>query len=140
MSLFFYAQWGSAPNIAALFDPRAISAVGRDNIAGAWLSNRAGLLTQAPRIVGLRATRAGTLATVDLLSQASPPEHESFLFVRLNGRWHVRYDTLTQSWIGPYVQSVVQDQLNPTANVADRRAVTAGVRASRAYLLASLSP
>ena len=52
LRLWYWAQWGSPPNIIAAYSPEVVSGLGAVNIAGAYSLKRAGMVSSRPRIAG----------------------------------------------------------------------------------------
>jgi hypothetical protein len=133
MTLWFYAQWGASPNIVAMYDPRARTALGSSRIASAYSQARPEVLAAVPRIVGRRRIATRTLVLVDVLSKDAPPSHESFLLVKRFGSWRVLHDSFLERNIVPVVRSEVQLRVAPRATKSVGEAELAGSRAAARY-------
>lgn len=103
--LFFWAQWGSAPNVVAAYPPEVARAVGADILSGAYAQQRVTLLSSLPRITSTVKTAFGVVVTVELLRRNAVPARQSFTLRRVEGRWLVVYDTLLEDGIAAYVQN-----------------------------------
>jgi hypothetical protein len=130
MELFFWSQWGSAPNIVAAYSPAVVGFVGVLNLAGAYAGKRASLLASLPRIINTVPTRLGSTVNVELLRRNLPPERQSFALQREGGRWRIVFDTLLEDGLAAYVQGVDTPAF---ARLPPNRAVQAGARAVRDY-------
>jgi hypothetical protein len=139
LRLYFWAQWGSAPNIAAVYDRAFQEGLGIPRIADAFVAVRPELLISSPRIVGTERNRLGTLVTVELRTRYGRPQLESFLLQRRSGGWVIVYDTLLQRAMGTLAQSrVVAGRAKP-GRAALARATVGAARASRQYRVVALS-
>lgn len=130
LELFFWAQWGSAPNVVAAYAPQIVRAVGADNLSGAYGQQRAALLASLPRITNTVATRFGVIVTVELLRRNTAAARQSFTLRRVGGRWRVVFDTLLEDGIAAYVQNRVAPG---SAQTVPPAAARAGVAAAADY-------
>jgi len=133
--LFFWAQWGSAPNIVAAYDPAVVRAVGVDDLTGAYALRRASLLASQPRITNTVSTSFGATVTVELLRRNEVPDRQSFTLRRIGGRWRVVYDTLLEDGIAAHVQG---RETPASATAVPDAAAKAGIFAARRYRTAAL--
>lgn len=133
VELWFWAQWGSAPNIVASYAPRIVSALSPEDLSGAYASKRASMLATRPRIVNSVTTSAGTTLTVDALRRNASPERLTFTLQRSDGRWQIVYDSVLEEGIAAYTQNLRDSTGKPT-----EAAVRAGIEAARAYRRAAL--
>jgi len=105
MSLLFYGQWGSTPNVVALYDRRVRRAVPGSLIASAYSFQRLTLAGARPRIVFDRPSGRGRFVGVEMLSKTAPPVRDSFLLRRRRGQWLVAYDTFLDRSLLAYINS-----------------------------------
>jgi hypothetical protein len=105
MRLLFYWQWGSVPNVIALYSPQAVDAVGAPVFSGVVDYGRPYLTSVRPR-VSFTERMSATLyiVGVNFLTQNAPPADESFLVQEVDGRWRVDYDSLTDRLLRTYVK------------------------------------
>lgn len=103
LRLLYFAQWGSAPNIAAAYDPEVRARIGVSNIVGTYSQQRALLSTSRARFLESIETSTGMFIAVDLLRADAAPAHHSFSLRRRLGRWVVVYDTMIESGLSAYV-------------------------------------
>jgi hypothetical protein len=131
LSLYFWAQWGSIPNVVSMYDPRVRNALGPMRIADAYVDQRVPLLGSQVVIRDTVASPLGTLVTVDAFTKNFPPIHDSFLLTRRNRRWYLVHDTLLERGLAVIVGAQASRGLSGQAAV--RRAQTAGAVAARNY-------
>jgi hypothetical protein len=131
LSLYFWAQWGSIPNVVSMYDPRVRNAVGPMRIADAYVDQRVPLLGTQVVIRDTVRSPLGTLVTVDALTKNYPPNYDSFLLTRRNRRWYVVHDTLLERGLAVTVGAEASRGLSGQAAV--RRAQRAGAVAARNY-------
>jgi hypothetical protein len=131
LRLFYWAQWGSAPNIASSYDPAIRKRVGVSQIVGAYSQQRASLATSRLRFVESTETSAGRLVSLELLRADGPPARHSFLLRRRDGGWRVVFDTLLEGALVTYVSSI--HSRKPADEQPDRRALAQGQAAARVY-------
>jgi hypothetical protein len=133
LSLYFWAQWGSIPNVVNMYDPRVRSAVGPMRIADAYVDQRVSLLGTLVVIRNVVSSPLGKLVTVDALTKNYPVVHDSFLLQRRrrSGRWYVVHDTLLERGLAVIVGAQASRGL--TGQAAVRRAQRAGGVAARNF-------
>jgi len=131
LSLYFWAQWGSIPNVVSMYDPRVQNALGPMRIADAYVDQRVPLLGTHVVIRDTVTSPLGTVVTVDALTKNFPPSHDSFLLSRRNRRWYVVHDTLLERGLAVIVGAAASRGLSGQAAV--RRAQAAGAVAARDY-------
>ena len=131
LRLFYWAQWGSAPNVASAYDPTIRKRVGVTRIVGAYSQQRASLATSRLRFVESTETSAGTLVSLELLRADGPPARHSFLLRRRDGNWRVIFDTLLEGALVTYVSSI-HSRTAPSEQ-PDRRALSQGQAAAQVY-------
>ena len=134
LELFFWAQWGSAPNIVAAYLPAVVRALGAEDLAGAYGAERASLLSSRPRIANTVRKRFGVVVTVELLRRNELPARHSFTLRRVGGRWRVAFDTLLEEGIAAYVQTRdTPAHAGAGAAAVPDAAEKAGIAAAREY-------
>jgi hypothetical protein len=131
LRLFYFAQWGSAPNIASAYDPAVRRVVGVSNIVGTYSGQRASLAKSRLRIIESTKTPTGTFVSVELLRADAPPERHSFSLRQRFGQWRIVYDTLLEGGLANYVASM--RSRNPVDKLPDRRAVIQGQTTAQRY-------
>lgn len=131
LNLLYFAQWGSAPNIAAAYDPAIRAAIGVSNIVGTYSQQRAALLTSRPRILESRETRTGSFVAVELLRADASPARHSFSLRRRLGRWRIVHDTLLEGGLENYAAS--SQSRNPVGQPPDARAASRARELVRTY-------
>ena len=137
MKLWYWAQWGSSPNIIAAYHPAVVRRLGSADIAGSYAGQRASLLAAQPRIVNVVPGRDETsVVTLDALRVNLPPEHYSFTVRKVGTEWFVVFDTLLESGITAYVQ--FRNTPNPDSKSVPAAAKRAGLAAARSYRVAFL--
>jgi hypothetical protein len=127
LSVWFYGQWGSVPNILPLYEPFVRRAVGDRLILGAYATQREQMLASRPRIAYVRRTSVGTLVGLSVYRRGAVPLRDSFLFRRRNGKWRILYDTILERTFNSYQQFT--DSADP-AQKPTRKAVLAGKAAA----------
>jgi hypothetical protein len=129
--LYFWAQWGSIPNVVEMYDPRMRDALGVMTITDAYVDQRPSLLGTGVIIRNTVRTRLGTVVTVDGLSKSYPASHESFLLRRAGGRWYVVQDTVLERAVALLVGTRASRGFSGQAAI--RRSARAGAVAARSY-------
>jgi hypothetical protein len=133
LRLYFWGQWGSAPNAVGAYDRSIVRAYGAPAIVHAFAYQRSGLLASRPRIAGVTRTGLGSVVTVDLFSRVAPPQHDSFLLRRHGDRWAIVYDTLLQrSMAGRAADAVLAGEPAPSPELR-RRADRSAAQTSQRY-------
>jgi hypothetical protein len=144
LELWFWGQWGSAPNIVAAYMPRIRSTIGVSNITGAYAQQRVDLLDSLPRIAAVRRTKLGAFVGLEILTKQNEPRRESFLLQQPSSDgWRVAYDTLLERALAGYVQTTVQSTIDPNAERPAARAIREGVAVAQTYrdaFASSLAP
>lgn len=133
MMLFFWAQWGSPPNVAATYDPGVARVVGVSNLVGTWESIRPSIVHTLPKVTIERidARRGEAFVGMELASTAGPPARQSYELRRVGRRWQVVYDTVLDHALPGYVAE--QLAVDPTAKRLSPAADRAGIRAAARY-------
>jgi hypothetical protein len=131
MRLFYWAQWGSAPNVASAYDPAVRRAAGVGNIVGAYSQLRDTLATSRPRFLEITSSAAGAFVSLELLRADAAPARHSFLLQRRDGRWQIVFDTLLERGLANYVASL--RSRNSADKLPDRSAVRQGRLAAHEY-------
>jgi hypothetical protein len=131
LALYFWTQWGSIPNVVAMYDPRVRAALGSTTIADAYEDQRAALLATEAAVQDAVRSRLGTVVTVDGLTRDFPPSRDSFLLSRRNGRWYILQDTVLERGLAAIAGAQASRGLSGPA--AARRAQVAGAVAARNY-------
>jgi hypothetical protein len=131
MTLFFWTQWGSIPNVVAMYDPRIRAALGSITIADAYEDQRAAALATEVAVQDVVRSRLGTVVTVDGLTRDFPPSRDSFLLSRRNGRWYILQDTVLERGLAAIAGARASRGLSGAA--AARREQVAGAVAARNY-------
>ena len=137
MKLWFWAQWGSSPNIIASYHPAVVRRLGSADIAGAYAMKRASMLQTRPRFVDVSKAASGdVVVTLEGLQVNTPPQPYSFTLRRVAGQWMVIFDTLLEDGLAAYVQfRLVPD---PDAKRPPAAAQRGGLETARAYRVAFL--
>lgn len=131
LTLWFWAQWGSAPNIIAAYDPKVVERTGQLNVLGAYAAIRQSVLQTRPRIVSVQQGNGVTTVLLEVLSRTSTPARHSFALERVDGKWLIENDTLLEGALPGYVQSITQR--TPVGAKPDAAAVRAGLNAAATY-------
>jgi hypothetical protein len=131
LAMYFWTQWGSIPNVVAMYDPQVRAALGSATIADAYVDQRAALLATQVVVRDVVRSRLGTVVTVDGLSKNYPANRDSFLLSRRNGRWYIVQDTVLERGLAAIAGARASRGL--TGAAAARRAQTAGAAAARRY-------
>jgi hypothetical protein len=128
LRLWFSIQWWDEPAILAAYAPEVVANVGPNTIAGAWRRRRDEVIGARPR--QLQATRRGELTVVTFMreSRTAPPVQESVTMSQRRGTWRILHDTMLESALAAYVQSLgTRAQEKPSA-AATRRGIDASRR------------
>jgi hypothetical protein len=133
MRLWFWAQWGSLPNVVAAYDPEVVERVGSEDIASTYTLNRSTYISSRPRIVDVSTGRRGTVVHVEALRRNAPPQRSSFTLRRRDGYWYVVFDTVLEQGLAAWVQ--FRSMPDPDAKDIPAAAVRAGINAARRYRL-----
>jgi hypothetical protein len=129
--LWFWAQWGSSPNVVAMYDPRVVRAVGSPNISGVYAWLRGTLVELRPRIVGnIRTKKNLDFIAVEARSATANPVRYAFLLRRSHRNWLVMHDTLLQDSLPQYVAFKIDGQASANPS---RRAREQGERLADRY-------
>jgi hypothetical protein len=131
LRLFYFAQWGSAPNIPTAYDRAVRRTVGATNIVGTYIQQRASLAASRLRMIESTKTSTGTFVSVELLRADAPPERHSFSLRKRSGHWRIVYDTLLEQGLVNYVSSM--RSRTPVGQPADPAAMTRGRLAAEGY-------
>jgi len=96
MRLWFWGQWGSAPNVIGSYHPTTVRLLGSVNIGRAYVTLRDTLLTYRPRVVGRH--RSGISAFVAVQGEAAGLKSVRVGYdLRLVGStWLIAHDTLLE--------------------------------------------
>jgi hypothetical protein len=137
MRLWYWAQWGSLPNVASAYAREVVKAVGADDIVGAYGRERPTLVVTKPRIVDSETAPAGTIVTVEGQIRDAAPRPYSFTLRRQGGNWYVYHDTLLEGALQAWVQ--YRNTPDPSANDIPATAVRAGARAAHRYQTVGLA-
>lgn len=131
LRLLYFAQWGSAPNIAAAYDPVVRERVGVSNIVGTYSQQRAALATSRVRIVERLDRGTGAFIALDVSRADARSARHSYSLRRRLGRWRVVFDTLLEDGLSTYVASTYSRSAvdQPPDGAAARR----GRQAADAY-------
>ena len=113
------------------YHPRLIEVVGAEEIAEALKGQAAYFRSVKPRITGVRERdgRETLLYEVKDISGVETPR--SITWQRVNGSWHIYYDSFLDGAIRDAVQNGAQVAIDPRAQTPSPRAVQAGYNASR---------
>ena len=125
--LFFFAQWGSAPNLIGSYSPGTVRALGPRNIAAGYAVLRRQLLATRPQITGELETSRGVLVNVELRREQGASQQESVLVRRRAGEWMVVYDSFLARGLELSVR-LDSGQVDPN------RAPPAAIREARSVL------
>jgi hypothetical protein len=129
--LWFWAQWGSTPNVVATYDPRVVRAVGARNISGVYAWLRGTLVELRPQIVGeIRRRKNLSFVAVEARSATANPVRYAFLLGRTSGNWLIMHDTLLQDALPGYVAFKIDGQASANPS---RRAREQGERLADRY-------
>lgn len=96
MELFFWAQWGSAPNLVDPYDPAVVRSLGVRPLTGAFSLLRTQLADAQPRVISTARRNGLAFVAVELASKENEPQRESFLLRRVRGDWKIVFDTLLE--------------------------------------------
>jgi hypothetical protein len=136
MRLWFWAQWGSLPNVVAAHDPEVIDALGAEDIASAYRMMRTAYVSARPRILSVSRGRSGTVVTLEALRRNTAPTRYAFTMRERDGRWYITFDELLEEGIAAWVQ--FRATPDPSADKPPAAAVRAGIDAARRYRLAAV--
>jgi hypothetical protein len=130
MQLLFWAQWGSAPNVAAAYDPVITDRLGVTFITAPYAWLRPQLVVSRPRIVSHTANARGEFIGVELASKSYPFQRDSFSLRRgAGGRWFVVYDTLAERGL----QAMVTENTAKNPAKPGHAALAAGKKAAQNF-------
>jgi hypothetical protein len=101
--LWFWAQWGSTPNVVGMYDPRVVGALGADRISGVYNWLRGTLVDLRPQIGNVIRRRNLAFVAVEAPVAGAPPARYSFLLRRTHGEWLILHDTLLEGALPQYV-------------------------------------
>ena len=124
LRFFYWAQWGSLPNVVQAYDPLVAARVSPSVIADAWYLQRFSLKATEPRIVRSDSVRRGTVTvTLQLLRQNAGPQKEYFTLHRIRRQpgWYVVFDTMLYHTISSAVALAVPGYLSPGGSANARR-------------------
>jgi hypothetical protein len=133
MTVWFYGQWGAAPSIYEMYDSYIRHEVTAGVLTSVYAAQRDTMLASLPRLGTVRTTRLGTIVTVELLSASAAPRYESYLLRKSAGAWAIVYDSFFDTALLSYVETQVQDKIDPAATSPSPRAVAAGEAAAKAF-------
>jgi hypothetical protein len=136
LELWYWAQWGSIPNIIATYDPTVVSEVGASDLAGAYSLQRSYLAAARPELVDESESDGFAFVTLRALRADDKPQSLGFTLRRTGGEWRVVFDTLLESALATYVQ--YRNTPDPNSRNVPVAAVRAGIEAARKYRLAHL--
>jgi hypothetical protein len=131
LSAYYWAQWGSLPNVVALYDSRVRDAFGSPGISDAYQDQRDAILHTQPRVKDVTRARRGIVVTVEGWSKGAPPSHDSFLLSRHGGRYYILHDTLLERGLSAVAGA--RASRNLTGKQAIQAANKAGGAAARRY-------
>ncbi len=131
LRLLYFAQWGSAPNVASAYHPTVRKELGVSNIVGTYSQQRTALATSRPRIVENIRTSTGAFVSIELLRADAAPAPHSFALQRRFGHWRIVYDTLLEGSLANYVASA--RSRNAAGKPPDRLAARQGREAAETY-------
>jgi hypothetical protein len=118
-----YLQDGALPGALDLYDPAVNRAIGVSRFSGALASERQ---VMKLKVIKVERARKGALVTVELKPPTGPPTRESFYLRRgKDGRWSIRYDSLTAAALQAYVVRQTQYRIGP-AKTPSPPAIQAG--------------
>ena len=138
IQLWYWAQWGSTPNVVAAYAPAIVTALSATDVAGAYSQKRASMVTSQPRIVDeVKGAGDDTVVLVQALRRNSPPENLSFTLVNDTDGWKIVSDTLLEDAIAAYVQ--FRNTPDPNSTTVPPSAARAGVEAARRYRTAAIA-
>jgi hypothetical protein len=131
IELWYWAQWGSLPNVVAAYDPVVVDRLGAGDIASAYSMQRQSLIASKPRILEEVRGREGTAVSVEALRRNASPTRYSFTLRESDGEWLVVFDTLLESGIAAWAQFDAMP--DPDAGTTPASARRAGIRAAHRY-------
>jgi hypothetical protein len=134
ISLWYWAQWGSSPNVAVAYHPTVRSGVGIDNLVGTFSQQRQAMMTARPRLLNSVTTKLGTFVAVRVERSGGEPVPESYLLRRDPERgWEILHDTFFERALGSFVQFTTQANINLDAEEPSDEAVQQGQAAARRF-------
>lgn len=106
LRLWFWAQWGSAPNVVGMYDSRVRTLLSQKNISGVYALLRGTLVELRPRSVSV-VLRKRNLAflTVEARGRSGGPVRHSFLLRRSGETWLILHDTLLETSLVDYADA-----------------------------------
>lgn len=110
--LWFWAQWGSAPNVIGMYDPRVAKELGPGNISGLYMWLRGTLVDLRPRIGTVIRKQNLAFVAVEAETANAPPARYSFLLRRTRGNWLILYDTLLGDSLPGYIAYKIDGQVS----------------------------
>lgn len=115
MRLWFWAQWGSFPNVAASYDPRVIQIAGPQGFFQVFVIQRSTLLQFHPRVTAV--TIRGPTAFVAVVGEAAgvKPYYTSFDLRRVSNVWLITHDTLLEGTLPSAIAGLLDP--NPVRTV-----------------------
>jgi hypothetical protein len=134
LTLWYWSQWGSWPNVVTAYAPAVRKAVGDDRIAGTYAQQRGTMQLSQIEIRGVDTGSTATVVRTIIRPPAGAPIAESWTLREGAAHgWEVLHDTFLERGLTPYVQAVTQDRVAPGASKIDPRAQLAARRAREAY-------
>jgi hypothetical protein len=134
LTLWYWSQWGSWPNVVSAYAPAVRDAVGDNRIAGTYAQQRGSMQVSKIEIRGADAGAKTSLVRTLVRSSAGTPIPESWTLRQGAGnRWEVVHDTFLERTLPAYVQAITQDRVGPGTTKLDPRAQIAARRARETY-------
>lgn len=130
--LFYYAQWGSLPDLAGLYDPSVLRVVGLDEVTGAYAYARPSLATFRPRVVSTQRAGNRALVNIEVLSKTTPPVRDSLVLRQRDGEWTIAYDSQFDRLLRTYLRYRADGATRP---VPTPNAVRSAETSAAAYRL-----
>jgi hypothetical protein len=134
LTLWYWSQWGSWPNVVAAYAPTVRGTVGDNRLAGSYAQQRGSMQVSQFEIREVNTAPTATVVTTIVRPSGGAPIPESWTLRQgAADRWEVVHDTFLERALPDYVQTVAQDRIAPGASKIDPRARIAGRRARETY-------
>ncbi len=143
MRLWYFAQLGSAPNVAAFYHPRVLRSLSVSRVVGAYDLQRETFLASRPKPVIRESTPAGMMIRLEVTStlrdgrpipatQRLAKTVETYILRRRGDDWVIIYDTVLRRALPTYVQSIT-GPFTKNDRTGEREGIKQGRQAAQQY-------
>ena len=101
--LWFWAQWGSAPNLVGAYDPTVVRVAGPANLASVYAAQRATFLSYRPRLIARIQSGSRAFVAVEGRGPGVNPLPIGFDLRRVGTRWLITHDTFVENLLADTV-------------------------------------